>query len=69
MWTPKPYFYKLAPHPKLAKWFGYVDQYMVFPLLVKFRLFKVPNETVFIFCDQALGPWVPLVKHRPHVIH
>src|SRR5258707_6114071 len=25
--------------------------------------------TLFVFCDQALGPWVPLVKSRPHVVH
>jgi glycosyltransferase involved in cell wall biosynthesis len=22
-----------------------------------------------VFADQALGPWVPLVKHMPHVVH
>jgi glycosyltransferase involved in cell wall biosynthesis len=22
-----------------------------------------------VFCDQALGPWVPLVKDRPNVVH
>lgn len=27
------------------------------------------KDTLFIFTDQALGPWVPLVEDRPHVIH
>jgi glycosyltransferase involved in cell wall biosynthesis len=22
-----------------------------------------------VFCDQALGPWMPLVRNRPHVVH
>jgi glycosyltransferase involved in cell wall biosynthesis len=26
-------------------------------------------DTLFVFCDQALGPWVPLVENRPHVVH
>ena len=25
--------------------------------------------TLFVFTDQALGPWVPLVADQPHVIH
>jgi glycosyltransferase involved in cell wall biosynthesis len=28
-----------------------------------------PPDTLFVFTDQALGPWVPLVADRPHVIH
>jgi glycosyltransferase involved in cell wall biosynthesis len=24
---------------------------------------------LYVFCDQALGPWVPLVKDLPHVVH
>jgi glycosyltransferase involved in cell wall biosynthesis len=69
-WTPKARFHKLLGWlPSLAKWAGYVDQYLVFPLEVKLRLAKQPAKTVYVFCDQALGPWVPLVKHLPHVVH
>src|SRR5450755_773146 len=24
---------------------------------------------MFVFADQALGPWIPLLKDRPHVVH
>jgi len=27
------------------------------------------KDTLFVFCDQALGPWVPVVRDRPHVVH
>lgn len=69
--SPSPYFYRLSRWlPKAAKWLGYLDQYLLFPLKVKARLmFNTPSNTVFVFCDQALGPWVPLVSRHPHVIH
>jgi glycosyltransferase involved in cell wall biosynthesis len=58
------------PSPRAAKkWLGYLDQYLLFPSEVKRRLKSVPQDTLFIFADQALGPWVPLVADRPHVIH
>jgi glycosyltransferase involved in cell wall biosynthesis len=32
-------------------------------------LFNESKDTIFVFADQALGPWVPLVHKRPQVIH
>jgi glycosyltransferase involved in cell wall biosynthesis len=69
MWSPKAITYALQPHGRFSKWFGYVDQYILFPLWVRMKLAKEPRDTLFVFCDQALGPWVPLVKSRPHVVH
>ena len=54
---------------RLEKWAGYVDQYLIFPQVVKQRLKRTDPDTLFVFCDQALGPWVPLVSDRPHVVH
>jgi glycosyltransferase involved in cell wall biosynthesis len=28
-----------------------------------------PPDTLYVFCDQALGPWIPWVAERPHVVH
>ncbi|PRY55169.1 glycosyltransferase involved in cell wall biosynthesis [Arcticibacter pallidicorallinus] len=53
----------------LKKWLGYVDQYLIFPLQVKKKLKVLPPDTLFVFTDHALGPWVPLVKNRPHIVH
>jgi glycosyltransferase involved in cell wall biosynthesis len=53
----------------LKKWAGYIDQYILFPMTVKRLLRQQPADTLYVFCDQALGPWVPLVKSRPHVVH
>ncbi|MFZ4107358.1 glycosyltransferase [Flavobacterium sp.] len=69
VWQPKARFYNLLNVPTLKKWLGYIDQFIVFPLEVKLKLKKYPSETLFVFADQALGPWVPLIKNRPHVIH
>lgn len=70
IWSPKAFFFKLAFNkPLLEKWMGYLDQYVVFPIIVKLRLFSYSKDTLFVFADNALGPWVPLVSKRYHVIH
>jgi len=69
VWSPQARVYTLIPCCRLSKWAGYVDQYMLFPLWVHKQLKQQPADTLFVFCDQALGPWVPLVKGRPHVVH
>ena len=38
VWSPKARFYKLPMKDSLKKWLGYVDQYIVFPMEVKFKL-------------------------------
>jgi glycosyltransferase involved in cell wall biosynthesis len=68
-WGPEPVAYKLSAAGPLKKWLGYLDQYVLFPRTVKQRLKQCPPDTLFVFTDQALGPWVPLVADRPHVIH
>ncbi|MFE3871978.1 glycosyltransferase [Flavobacterium sp. ZS1P70] len=69
IWTPKARFYRLPLKGAIKKWLGYVDQYIVFPLEVVFKLKHCSANTLFVFADQALGPWVPLVQNRPHVVH
>lgn len=68
-WTPTPFAYKLAFHTLLKKWFGYIDQYIFFPYAVKRRLKRCSPSTLFVLTDQALGPWLPLLAKRPHVVH
>jgi glycosyltransferase involved in cell wall biosynthesis len=69
VWSPRAKFYQWFLGSRLAKWGGYVDQYLLFPYRVRKRLKTTSADTFFVFCDQALGPWVPLVKDRPHVVH
>lgn len=68
VWTAHPRLYRL-PIKRLKKWLGYFDQFIVFPLEARWRLRHLPEDTLFVFADQALGPWVSLVKKRPHLIH
>ena len=68
-WQPKPFFYTLSVPGALKKWLGYIDQYILFPIQVRQRIKGLPKQTLFVFADHALGPWVPLVADRPHVIH
>jgi len=69
IFTPQAFFYKIPLPKSLKKWMGYIDQYILFPNSVRSKLNKIPANTLFVFADQALGPWVPLIKNRPHVIH
>lgn len=69
VWSPQPYFYKRFPYKKISKWAGYVDQYILFPVWVRTQLKHQTADTLYVFADQALGPWAPLVKNRPHVVH
>lgn len=69
VWSPEAKVHRLFAAGKYAKWAGYIDQYLLFPLRVRKALRAISADTLFVFCDQALGPWVPLVKSRPHVVH
>lgn len=70
IWSPKPFFFKLSFNKTfLQKWMGYLDQYLVFPAVTKLKLLSCDENTLFVFADNALGPWVPLVKKRFHVVH
>ncbi|NCD68389.1 glycosyltransferase [Mucilaginibacter agri] len=66
---PEARFFKLPVPQSLKKWMGYIDQYILFPMLVRKLKKESGKETLFVFTDHALGPWIPLVADRPHVIH
>ena len=67
--TAKAYFYNLPFPNKVKKWLGYIDQYILFPITLKRKIKRGFSDTLFVFSDHALGPWVSLVKNLPHVIH
>ncbi len=69
VWSPHPVFFKFHSHPLIRKWLGYIDQYVLFPREISQRLSVNTENTLFVFTDQALGPWVPYVSSHPHVIH
>lgn len=69
IWSPEPRVHTWVPAGRLSKWAGYVDQYLLFPMWVRQAVAREPADTLFVMADQALGPWVPLVKHRPLVVH
>lgn len=68
VWSPPARVRRWVRGP-LSKWAGYVDQYLLFPLWVRRQLARAPEDTLFVMTDQALGPWVPLVRGRPLVVH
>ena len=69
MLAPRSRFHRYFGRHRYQKWGGYIDQYLIFPREVRRTLAGASADTLFVFADQALGPWIPLVKHRPHVVH
>ena len=69
VWHPKACFFHLGFNAFTKKWLGYIDQYMLFPLNFNRLIRKLPLDTLFIFTDHAMGPWVIHLHRRMHVIH
>jgi glycosyltransferase involved in cell wall biosynthesis len=69
IWHPLPLFSRIPAGKHARKWLGYLDQFILFPLAVRMRLMRCKSEMLYVFTDQALGPWVPLVGNRKHIIH
>ena len=61
--------HRRVPTGRLSKWAGYIDQYLLFPPQLRAAARDDAADTLYVFCDQALGPWVPHLAHRPHVVH
>jgi glycosyltransferase involved in cell wall biosynthesis len=69
VWIPKQVLSKFNIPLFFRKWLGYFDQFVIFPLVAKRTVSANGEDTLFVFTDQALGPWVPLVADKTHVIH
>ncbi len=69
VWKPQERFFKMAKNAGLKKWLGYIDQYVIFPRALKQKVKECSPDTLFVFTDQAQGPWIPVLKDRNHVIH
>src|SRR5690554_5013492 len=69
MTSARAFFSRLSFSSASKKWLGYLDQFVVFPLAFRRMMRRLPEDTLFVIADHALGPWIPLVKNRPHVVH
>ncbi len=69
VWAPQARCYNWPVPRQLRKWTGYLDQFLVFPAYARRQVAAQPSDTLYVFTDHALGPWVPLVASQAHVIH
>ena len=60
---------KILKSKLVTKWLGYIDQFLIFPPLLWLRALLLPAGSLCVLSDQALGPWLPWLAGRPHVIH
>jgi glycosyltransferase involved in cell wall biosynthesis len=64
------FFGRFLPRSALAaKWLGYVDQFLIFPPWLWLRARLLPPDALCVLSDQALGPWLPWIGRRAHVVH
>jgi len=49
----------------IVKWLGYIDKYLLFPLLLKWQ---ARWADVVHICDHSNAIYVPYVKHIPHLV-
>ncbi|MFP5437184.1 MAG: glycosyltransferase family 4 protein [Bacteroidia bacterium] len=66
---PEAKFYKLPVPSSLKKWLGYIDQYLVFPKRLKQLVAGLPENTLYVLTDHALGPYAPVIKSKKHIVH
>jgi glycosyltransferase involved in cell wall biosynthesis len=69
VWSPPALLCQLPFPAGLKKWAGYIDQYVMFSLKLRNQLKYCSSDTLFVLADQALGPWMPIIVDRPHVVH
>ncbi|CAZ95171.1 glycosyltransferase family 4 protein [Zobellia galactanivorans] len=69
IWFPKTYFAKSNFPESLKKWLGYLDQFILFPIWFIQKSKRLPQDTLYVLTDQALGMWMPLIKAKKHVVH
>lgn len=68
--TPPVLLGRLFPRSHSAvKWFGYIDQFIIFPPLLWLKARHLPSGFLCVLADQALGPWCPWLAGRAHVVH
>ena len=66
---PEPMAYNLPLPRVFKKWLGYIDQFILFPRQIKKTITANTSDTLYVFTDHALGPWVPLTTGKHSVIH
>lgn len=69
VYTPEAVFMNKLKIPGLKKWMGYIDSLVIFPMKFKRLMKNMPHDTLFVLTDNALGPWMSMLKDKPHVIH
>jgi len=52
----------------LCKWFGYIDKFLIYPLILHRRLKKAcPSACVVHICDHSNTPYTSVVRQFPHL--
>ncbi|MDD5350262.1 MAG: glycosyltransferase family 1 protein [Chthoniobacteraceae bacterium] len=66
---PRTVFGKLAPWAgRLGKWLFYIDKFLLFPVVLSWRLRREKGGFVVHICDHSNGMYVPRVACWPHLV-
>lgn len=67
--APKLYLSGKVNNQKIGKWLKYIDQYIIFPVYLYFKIKRLPDNTIYALVDQALGMWMPILYKKNHIVH
>lgn len=66
---PKTVFGKLAPWAgRLGKWLFYIDKFILFPVVLSWRVRRENGTVVAHICDHSNAMYVPRVARVPHLV-
>ena len=60
---------RFSSHPFLRKWLSYFDRFLLFRKQLAEVRASLPEDTLVVSLDQALGPWLPFFRDVPLVTH
>lgn len=66
---PTIFFGRLGAAPTgLGKWIGYLDKYLLFPILLRRRINSLPKNTLVHICDHSNAIYAAQLQKIPHLI-
>jgi glycosyltransferase involved in cell wall biosynthesis len=52
----------------IGKWIGYIDKYLLFPLILKWKLRQLPCNSIVHIIDHSNAPYSKWLQRFPHVV-
>lgn len=69
IFLPPVIFGKLGAQPSgFGKWLGYIDKYLLCPILLKRKIRTLPKNSIVHICDHSNAIYTKVLKATPHLV-